>query len=89
MGTSPLVTGGFWRQAAERAAKTFAQALGAAWLASGDVLDLVGIDWAGSLGVAGAAALLSVVTSVASSPVGPSGSPSLVEVDPVRPRGLG
>jgi hypothetical protein len=85
MSTSPLVTGSFWRQAAERAAKTFGQALAATW-AAGAGLDLFAIDWSGSLGVAGAAALLSLATSLGSAPIGPSkGSPSLVEVEPTPP----
>lgn len=68
----------FWRQALERAVKTFAQAL-AGFAAVAVTLDAV--DWVAALSGAGLAALLSVLTSLGSLPVGPTGSPSSVRVD--------
>lgn len=64
----------FWTSAAERAVKTFAQALAAVGLAG--ATGLLGVDWPGALSAAGLAALLSVLTSVGSAPVGEPG-PSL------------
>lgn len=84
-GTSPLVTGSFWRQAAERAAKTAAQTLVVVWGGLDGLLDVFAIDWSSGIGVAVGGALLSLVTSVASAPVGDNGSPSLVAVEPDAP----
>lgn len=77
-GASPLVTGSYWRQVAERAVKTAGQALVATWAVDG--LDLAAADWRGYLALATSGALLSVATSLASLPLGPQGTPSLVEV---------
>ena len=52
----------FWLGTAERAIKTFAQSLLAVLLAGTVVW---GQDWAQSLGVAGTATLLSILTSIA------------------------
>ena len=60
--------------AGERALKTFAQALVAVFAAGVTILD---IDWMQSVAVAGTAALLSILTSVASNNVGPFYGPSL------------
>ena len=67
----------FWKAAAERATKTFAQA--ALALLVGDGLGVLDVDWAkvGSVGLL--AAVASVLTSVVSAPFGPVGSPSVVE----------
>ncbi|MGQ4537925.1 holin [Dermabacteraceae bacterium P7074] len=65
----------FWVAVAERAVKTFAQALGALIGAGG--IGLFEVDWAQALSVAGMAALVSVLTSLASAKVGLPG-PSLV-----------
>jgi len=68
-------TSSFWKATAERAIKTFAQTL----VASGIVVGVAGWDkWQAALIAAGIAALLSVVTSVASISIGDKGSPSLV-----------
>lgn len=70
-------TTSFWRNAGERALKTFAQAELA--LLTGDGLGIVDVDWGNALSVAALAALASVLTSIVSAPFGPAGSPSVVE----------
>jgi hypothetical protein len=67
---------------AERAVKTFCQSLVALLLADGT--DLLDTAWVDRLSVAGMAAVISVLTSVASAPVGGSG-PSLVSEATVPP----
>lgn len=69
----------FRRQTAERAVKTAAQA-GAAFFVVGST-GVADVDWATVGGVAGAAAVASVLTSLASAPFGPADSPSLVVED--------
>ena len=66
----------FLRELGERALKTFAQAL-LAVLGAG-AFDLVSVPWKGALAAAGFAALLSVLSSVASAPFGAEDTPSLV-----------
>lgn len=66
----------FWKDAAERAAKSAAQAL-VIYLGAG-VFSIWGTDWKAAGGIAGSAALLSVLTSLLSSKVGDSTSASLV-----------
>ncbi|HEY0774175.1 MAG TPA: holin [Nocardioidaceae bacterium] len=75
-----FLTKAFWIAAGERAGKTFAQALGAYLLGAG--LGIVGSDWLTALNVSGMAALLSVLSSVASAGIGEKGSPSLVTTPP-------
>ena len=69
-------TGSFWKSAAERAVKTAAQVtvtfLGA------DALDLFSVDYERVGGIALGSAVVSLLTSVASSGVADKGSPSLV-----------
>ena len=72
-------TVGFWKQTAERAVKTAAQA-SAAFFVVGST-GVADVDWATVGGVAGAAAVASVLTSLASAPFGPADSPSLVVED--------
>lgn len=72
-----MFTAGFWASASERLIKTFCQSL-LAVLTVGPALNILHVDWANALGVAGAAAFLSLLTSLASIPIGPAGSPSLV-----------
>jgi hypothetical protein len=67
----------FIKATIERAAKTFAQTLVA--LLSADSFGLLNAPWGASLSAAGMAAVLSVLTSIASRPVGESGTPSLVK----------
>lgn len=67
-------TAAFWLAAIERAVKTFCQS--AAALLVGDGAGLLTIDWVAVGSVAGLAALVSILTSVASSQAGSDG-PSL------------
>jgi hypothetical protein len=77
-----MFTRTFLAAAAERAVKTFAQTLAALVAANGSgVLD---VDWAGGLSVAVSAAVVSLLTSVASGGVGQPG-PSLVGEGLARP----
>ena len=68
----------FWRDAGERAIKTSAQAI-ILGLALGEGFNAFDVDYRLALGFALGGAFLSVLTSVASAPLGnSSGSPSLV-----------
>lgn len=69
------MTAEFWRDVAERAVKTFAQAL-LAMLTVGSVL--TDIDWPSALGMAGTAALASVLSSIISAGFGDPESASLL-----------
>lgn len=80
-----MFTIAFLKATAERAVKTFAQALAALLVADGT--DLLATDWAGRLSVAGMAAVVSVLTSVASSQIGgPGPSVTSAETLPHEPR---
>ena len=72
-------TAAFWKDAGERAVKTFAQAFLA--LFGAGAVDLLSVDWRADLSVSGGAALLSLLTSLASAKVkvGEPDSPSLVK----------
>lgn len=76
-----MFTAQFWKQAGERALKTFAQA----FVATGIVVGATGKEWQSALLAAAIAAGLSVVTSVASSSVGEKDSPSLLDPAPLEP----
>lgn len=67
---------GFWKATAERAVRTFAQALAAVLVAG--ATNLLDVDWAAALGTAGLAALLAVLTAVGTAGVGPHG-PGILE----------
>ena len=70
-------TGIFWKQAAERAVKTAAQAALAFFVVG--TTQFVDVDWSVVAGGAAVAAIASVLTSLASAPFGPDPeSPSLV-----------
>ena len=73
----------FWQATAERAVKSFAQAL-AAMFGTGGV-GILDVAWTTSLSVAGMTALLSVLTSLSSIKVGDVGMPSLVSRTPAQP----
>ena len=66
----------FWKATAERAVKSFAQSLLA--ILSASSLGLLDVDWLTSLSTAGMATVLSLLSSIASSRVGPPGDPSTV-----------
>jgi hypothetical protein len=68
----------FWKQTVERAVKTAAQA-GMAFFVIGTT-SAMDVDWVTVGGISGAAAIASVLTSLASAPFGEPESPSLVEV---------
>ncbi len=82
MKTSFLMSAAFWASTAERTIKTFAQSLLALFLGD-SALSVISVDWTSGLAVAGTAALVSVLTSIASGTVGPDNSPSLVGEPPV------
>ena len=69
-------TAAFWLDAAERAVRTFAQALVAVLAAGFVVTD--GAAWTEALLSAAIAALISLLTSVAASGVGDPESPSML-----------
>lgn len=66
----------FWRQAVERAVKTAAQAVALA--IGGDALNVLNNSPTVIASAAGGGFLLSIVTSVATAPVGPKDDPSAV-----------
>ena len=72
----------FWKAAAERAIKTFAQSLVALFIAG---VTILWSDWVQALAVSGTAALVSVLTSIASSRLGPFDGPSLTDEALVEP----
>ncbi|WP_052280792.1 holin [Nocardia vulneris] len=71
-------TAKFWTDTAERAGKTFAQALLASMTVGVAITD---IDWASALSIAGTATLASVLISMASSGFGNRSTPSLLGGD--------
>jgi hypothetical protein len=75
-----MFTKTFWTQALERAVKTAAQALLLLWGADAG-FNVVDVNFAGAAGIAGGAALLSVLTSIVTSGIGQPDSPSAVAVD--------
>ncbi|MGK5627527.1 holin [Streptomyces sp. URMC 123] len=72
-----MFTAAFWKATAERAIRTFAQAL-AAVLTAG-ATDLISVDWKAALSTAGMAALLAVLTALATSGIGAKGGPGVME----------
>ncbi|WP_138968870.1 holin [Streptomyces sp. YIM 121038] len=70
----------FWVSALERAVKTFAQAL--VGILASDHVGLFDVSWGSALSSAGLAALLSVLTSIASERITEQGTPSLVRTEP-------
>jgi len=80
-----MITRTFIRDAAERAVKTSAQTL-LGFFGAG-LLDVVNADWEGGLSVAAGAAVLSLLTSIVSLPIGGNGTASLVPAVVARHRG--
>jgi hypothetical protein len=66
----------FWIGVAERAGKTFAQAMLAALAVSSAPLDVLHTNWAGVLSIALGATLLSALTSLSSWSVGLAATPA-------------
>lgn len=71
----------FWLDASERAVKTFAQAMLAVFTAGVTILS---VDWTEALAIGATAALVSVLTSVASTGNGDLDTASLVKVKPEK-----
>jgi hypothetical protein len=69
----------FWKAAAERALKTFAQAFAAFLVAN--ATGILDIDWGNAASVAGLATLLSVLTSVGSDALTAHPGPSLTSAE--------
>jgi hypothetical protein len=69
-------TVGFWKGACERAIKTAAQTA-VAFFVIGET-GVADVDWATVGGISLVAAIVSVLTSLASAPFGPEGTPSVV-----------
>lgn len=69
----------FWKQAADRAIKSAAQAVILAWGLGDQIANLFTLDWKSALGAAGGGALLSVLTSLISAPFGEKDSPQLIQ----------
>lgn len=78
-----LATGAFWAGAAERCVKTIAQVVLALFTVDA-ATTVFTIDYKIAAGVALTAGLVSLLMSIVSGPVGPPGSPSLVN-DRSRP----
>jgi hypothetical protein len=74
---SQLITASFWKQTLERAVKTSAQAV-VALIGAEVVIDGLALNYSEIGGIALGAALLSLVSSIASSSVGDADSPSVV-----------
>lgn len=74
--TEPMYGRNFWRQAAERAVKTAAQA--ALLLVPADGFNVLDVDWRIGWGTALGGALLSVLTSLVTAGIGPKDDPSAV-----------
>ena len=71
-----MITKQFWLDTAERAVRTFAQAL-LALLGAGAV-NILSVDWPQALSVSAGAALVSVLMSVVASGIGAKGTPSIL-----------
>jgi hypothetical protein len=76
-------TGAFWKAAAERAVKTFAQTEAALLTAAGT--GLLDTDFKVSLSVSGMAAVVSLLTSIASDVVTNGDGPSLTDAEVLPP----
>lgn len=74
-----MFTVSFWKQTAERAVKSAAQALIGMWTL--DAFNALTADYKLAAGVASGAVVLSVLTSLVTAGVGESESPSAVTID--------
>ncbi|MEU4256254.1 holin [Streptomyces fradiae] len=66
-----MTTSAFWKATLERMVRTFAQAVLAA--VSADGLGILTVDWGEAASVGALAAVLALLTAVATSGVGPAG----------------
>ena len=76
-GNIAMLTASFWTGAIDRAVKSAAQSLLLLWGAD-EGLNIIEIDLGSSLGLAGGAVALSLLTSIVSAPAGDKGSTSLL-----------
>lgn len=72
-----MLTTAFWIGAIDRAVKSFAQALLLLWGADAG-FNLLSVDLGAALGIAAGAAVLSLLTSLVSAPVGETGTTSFL-----------
>jgi hypothetical protein len=77
----------FWRETIERAVKSAAQTPLTVWGvgslgASAGVIDAFDLDWIGVASLAVGAAIMSILTSIASVNIGEGNSPSAIELPP-------
>jgi hypothetical protein len=68
----------FWRATLDRAVKTAAQVPLTTWVAGDVVMNVFSMDWTKVAGLALGGFIVSVLTSIASAPVGPVDSPSTI-----------
>jgi hypothetical protein len=75
-----VFTVSFWKATAERVVTAFAVSLISVLFVGAEVLDVTQIRWGQALGIAGGAALLSLLKGLVAGTgvIGPKGSPSLV-----------
>lgn len=73
-----MFTTSFWKQAAERAVKSAAQGLIGMWTLDG--FNVLTVDIRLAAGIAGGAAVLSLLTSIVTAGVGEKDSPSAVSL---------
>lgn len=83
---SSIFTARFWPAAIERALKTTAQVVLSLGVLNSGAVGILDIDWAQIGSVAALAAVVSLLTSVASAGIGPHG-PSLADETVIEPRG--
>ena len=69
----------FWKDTAERAVKTIAQALLALWLAGEQVFNILAVNWEQALGVALGAGVILILSSIVSSNINSRDSASVLE----------
>ena len=81
---SNLITTRFWLASVERAIKTWAQVVASMLVGNGT--SIITVDWLQILAVSGTAAVVSLLTSVASAGIGPQG-PSLTDETIAEPPG--
>ena len=79
--TGSIWTADFWKATAERVVRTFAQAFAAAFVAN--ATGIIGADWETIFSVSGGAALVALLTCVASNIATPGG-PSFTQVESLR-----